>query len=274
VRSSRTGTSTPARRIGPLSSASPSRPLPSAERAWFESRLGADFSQVRVHTGGEAAMVAGALGAKAFAAGNDIAFGDGRYQPDTSSGRELLAHELAHVTQQQRSGGAAGHVEPRARSAAETVAHGGYVAPEVLGGAEPGLHCDPDDDKKNRKPEVPPLLQPGPQLQLQTLPPIDFLKQQSNFSAHAERLELRDVDDMAAAWQRNEALLKLLHLEQGINLGFKKFTRDDLLNIGLSLQVNDRLQRESPNIQDKFNKDWSNAGGGPTIILPLFERKF
>lgn len=61
---------------------------------------GHDFSGVRVHTDAKAAASARAIGALAYTAGNDIAFDTGRYAPDTSEGKNLLAHELTHVVQQ------------------------------------------------------------------------------------------------------------------------------------------------------------------------------
>jgi hypothetical protein len=62
---------------------------------------------VRIFTGLPAARTARALGARAFTVGHDIAFSHGQYAPDTSAGRALLAHELAHVAQQQAPGAAA-----------------------------------------------------------------------------------------------------------------------------------------------------------------------
>ena len=67
--------------------------------------LGSDFSAVRVHTDARADALTRSLRASAFTAGGDIFFRKGAYAPRTSSGRELLAHELTHVVQQ---GGAAG----------------------------------------------------------------------------------------------------------------------------------------------------------------------
>src|SRR6185503_10528059 len=80
--------------------ASGGAPLPEAARRQFEPRFGADFSDVRVHTGPEAAASARELNAHAYTFGSDIVFGDGAYNPDTGSGRRLLAHELTHVVQQ------------------------------------------------------------------------------------------------------------------------------------------------------------------------------
>ncbi|HJR75341.1 MAG TPA: DUF4157 domain-containing protein [Nitrospiraceae bacterium] len=79
------------------------RPLDPATRAFFEPRLGHDFSRVRVHTGGIAEQSARRLNAHAYTVGHDIVFGPGQYAPQTAAGRRLLAHELVHVAQQGES---------------------------------------------------------------------------------------------------------------------------------------------------------------------------
>ncbi len=75
-------------------------PLPASERSFFEPRMGADLSHVRVHTGGAAAKAAESVQAKAFTLGRDVVFGAGQFSPGTTAGRRLMAHELAHVAQQ------------------------------------------------------------------------------------------------------------------------------------------------------------------------------
>jgi hypothetical protein len=75
-------------------------PLPQETRRLMETRFGADFGGVRVHTGGEAGQANAALGAEAFTHRNHIYMGGGRYSPRTQSGQSLLAHELTHVVQQ------------------------------------------------------------------------------------------------------------------------------------------------------------------------------
>src|SRR5215831_15919331 len=75
------------------------KPLDLAARAFMESRLGHDFSDVRVHTGGNAETSARSIGAHAYTAGNHIVFGSG-FDSNTAAGRRLLAHELTHVVQQ------------------------------------------------------------------------------------------------------------------------------------------------------------------------------
>jgi outer membrane protein OmpA-like peptidoglycan-associated protein len=75
-------------------------PLPAFTREAMEEKLGADFSQVRVHTNSRANCISNALGAAAFTTGNDIYFNEDRYHPESKSGQALLAHELVHVAQQ------------------------------------------------------------------------------------------------------------------------------------------------------------------------------
>lgn len=75
-------------------------PLDPAMRASFEPDFGADFSGVRVHSDEKAARSARDLNARAFTVGSDVVFAEGEYQPHTSAGKHLLAHELAHVVQQ------------------------------------------------------------------------------------------------------------------------------------------------------------------------------
>ncbi len=77
------------------------QPLPPPARAFFEPRLGADFSAVRVHRDGRAAQLAQAVHARAFTVGRDVVFGSGEYAPDSEAGKRLMAHELAHVVQQR-----------------------------------------------------------------------------------------------------------------------------------------------------------------------------
>lgn len=73
-------------------------------RSFMETRLGHDFGDVRVHAGPAAARSADGLSANAYTVGSDIVFGADRFDPSSSAGRRLLAHELAHVVQQRRAG--------------------------------------------------------------------------------------------------------------------------------------------------------------------------
>ena len=79
------------------------RQMPDKTRAQMEQGIGADFRGVNIHTDEEAANMNRELGAQAFTHGQDIYFNDGKYNPDSSSGKRLLAHELTHVVQQGKS---------------------------------------------------------------------------------------------------------------------------------------------------------------------------
>ena len=80
---------------------SPGRALEMTTREFFEPRLGRDLGGVRVHTDDQAAASASAVGASAYTVGRDVVFGRNQYAPTSQSGRHLLAHELAHVAQQE-----------------------------------------------------------------------------------------------------------------------------------------------------------------------------
>ena len=82
----------------------PGRPLDAGARDFFEPRFGRDFGGVRVHADGRAAESAREFDAQAYTVGRDVVFDAGRYAPETPAGRQLLAHELAHVAQNESRG--------------------------------------------------------------------------------------------------------------------------------------------------------------------------
>jgi hypothetical protein len=75
-------------------------PLPDDTRGFMENRMGYDFGGVRVHTGGQSDSLNRSISAKAFTTGSDIFMKSNEYNPQSDSGKQLLAHELTHVVQQ------------------------------------------------------------------------------------------------------------------------------------------------------------------------------
>ncbi|WP_299222275.1 DUF4157 domain-containing protein [uncultured Aquimarina sp.] len=69
-------------------------------KSFMNKGIGADFSNVKIHTDSRAIQMNQSLGAKAFTNGNDVYFNKGQYNPKSSDGKHLLAHELTHVVQQ------------------------------------------------------------------------------------------------------------------------------------------------------------------------------
>jgi peptidoglycan hydrolase-like protein with peptidoglycan-binding domain len=74
--------------------------LPTRTLREMNSSFGADFSHVKIHNDHESADMNRQLNAQAFTHGKDIYFNQGKYNPESSSGKELLAHELTHTIQQ------------------------------------------------------------------------------------------------------------------------------------------------------------------------------
>jgi Domain of unknown function (DUF4157) len=79
---------------------SPGHPLDAVTRTVMEPHLNHNFSRVRVHTDTSAAASASAVNALAYTIGNNVVFGEGQYAPGTTAGKQLIAHELTHVVQQ------------------------------------------------------------------------------------------------------------------------------------------------------------------------------
>ncbi|RCJ20436.1 hypothetical protein A6S26_26275 [Nostoc sp. ATCC 43529] len=72
--------------------------LPEPVQQKMQMSLGTDFSDVRIHTDGQAEK----LGSQAFASGNNLHFAQGKYDPKSESGQALIGHELTHVVQQRQ----------------------------------------------------------------------------------------------------------------------------------------------------------------------------
>jgi len=80
------------------------QPLENRTRDNMENAFGTGFSDVRVHTDGNAANLSRKMDARAFTVGNHVAFGAGEHRPGSMMGDALIAHELAHVQQQKNAG--------------------------------------------------------------------------------------------------------------------------------------------------------------------------
>jgi hypothetical protein len=109
---------------------SPGASLDAASRRFYESHFDHDFSKVQIHTGVAAARSAEAIQARAFTFGEHIVFGAGE-EPEAKGSRRLLAHELAHVVQQEHGSApdarrdASESLEAEADCAASAIDHAG-----------------------------------------------------------------------------------------------------------------------------------------------------
>lgn len=124
------------------------QPLDGGTRAMMEPRFGCDLSGVRVHTGAQADESARAVGARAYAVGQDAVFAAGQYNPGSREGLRLLVHELSHTVQQTGGGGAGGGLS----SAAPAVAR------------EPTPQDAPKKDDPKKKPDPVTVTAPAEEL--------------------------------------------------------------------------------------------------------------
>jgi hypothetical protein len=119
--------------------------------------FGHDFSGVGIHHDADAASACREMGAQAFTVGNDVYFGEGKYEPGSTSGQELLGHELTHVVQQrggQASGAqaklAVGGSSDPAEHEADAMGAKAAAAPGA-GPAGPAGPADPAKPERTRK---------------------------------------------------------------------------------------------------------------------------
>jgi hypothetical protein len=124
------------------------QPLDGGTRALMEPRFRRDLSGVRVHTGARADESARAIGARAYAVGQDAVFAKGQYNPGSREGLRLLAHELSHTVQQTGGGGAGAGLS----SAAPAVAR------------DPTPQDAPKQDDPKKKPEPVTVTAPAEEL--------------------------------------------------------------------------------------------------------------
>lgn len=81
----------------------PGQALDGQSRQYMESHFGHNFDSVRIHTDNRAAQSAQDIQANAYTVGQNVVFADNQFQPNTASGKQLLAHELSHVIQQNNA---------------------------------------------------------------------------------------------------------------------------------------------------------------------------
>jgi hypothetical protein len=201
----------------------------------MESRFGQDFSEVRVHTDAKAAESARALNALAHTVGHDIVFESNEYKPETQEGRQLLAHELAHVVQQNRAGqqrsGIMNQFVDAFESDANQVSAGvsaGHSVQPLATGAPPAVQRQ----ARSQRRKVPDILQPPPKRKKFT----DSKKEAS----HLRVALLRGRKDVA-----EEAM--------------KRFLAFELHQISAVIQAWDSLIYEDflPFVIDKLGESWA-----------------
>jgi hypothetical protein len=186
-------------------------PLDRESMAPLERHFGADLSEVRVHTDAEAAESANRLDALAYTHGREIYFAPGMYAPGSSSGRKLLAHEVAHVVQQSAE---------RAPAIAGKSARGAKIAPAddaLEGEAERhaqqfagGAGATMTDEEERKKWEMPQIQRSSVIIQRQRASPQG--QSSASFDATAQSIIHGAQDNSRPAWIRGVAAVwRIIH---------------------------------------------------------------
>lgn len=136
-------------------------PLQPYLRKDMEQRFGYDFSKVRLHTDDAAARSARDISANAYTSGKDVVFGAGKFSPERPEGRRLLAHELAHVVQQNGAGYAGSSVSGQAL--VQRDASFPPISPDVAASWGMPSAAPPAKDAGNAHSAPPEHLRPKPQ---------------------------------------------------------------------------------------------------------------
>jgi hypothetical protein len=137
--------------------------LDPAAREDLGASMGHDFSDVRVHTDTEADSLNKSVKAEAFTTGRDVFFREGKYDPASSAGRKLLAHELTHVVQQRDAPPAAELTvsdpgDASERQASAVADHVASPAPAAVARQE----APPEEDKEEEAAASPVARQEAP----------------------------------------------------------------------------------------------------------------
>jgi hypothetical protein len=174
-------------------------PLNGSLKNEMEGRLGADFSDVKVHTDSKASESARAVQANAYTVGSDVVVRQDRWSPETDDGKKTIAHELTHVVQ-QRNGPVAGTStgtgisvsdpgDPYER-AAEATANSVMAKPATAApAASAQLHADDDVQRLVAQREAAPEEEEETQMQREAAPEEEEETQMQRQSAAPEEEE-------------------------------------------------------------------------------------
>jgi len=220
------------------------RSLDTGIQRQMESAFGTNFSGVRVHTDSTADALNQSLSARAFTTGQDIFFRQGEYNPGSSSGKELLAHELTHVVQQTgtvRGKLAIGEAGDRYEQEADK------VASEVLQRLDAPAAVQRQEaieEELQAKPEITALQrQEEPDEELQAKPSISALQRQEEaknpnqtglpdeLKAGVENLSGYSLDDVRVHYNSSKpAQLQALAYTQGTEIHVASGQEEHLLH--------------------------------------------
>jgi len=165
-------------------------PLEGTVQKEVSEAMDRDFSGVQVHTSPESDALSHQIGARAFTSGQDVFFREGAYDPHTSAGQELIAHELTHVVQQS-TGVVGGTGQMRVNAPGDVFEHqADAVAKTVTGaGAEVQAQVEPEEEEEEVQAQVEP--EEEEEVQAQVEPEEEELQMQED-----EELQMQEDEEL------------------------------------------------------------------------------
>lgn len=238
------------------------QPLGIQDKEKMEDAMGSDFSEVRIHNDKNAALLSQSFGARAFTYKNHIYFNEGEYQPNSTEGKHLLAHELTHVVQQ---GSAKNNAVPTIQkqeverpsvvTSAPVLNQAGSLATGLGAGFVIGWAFDALRDSINSMPIVPVERQDIESFFAQVssgrrLRPMDILR--TRLGSHVRNYRTHRAQIQFIVMERARSIDSNLNVAQridAINAFFNEFqtyhneTLESSFNIDLALTLRSHLQR-------------------------------
>lgn len=278
------------------------KPLDHVTRSKMESKFGYDFKHVRVHVDSQADKSAQAVNARAFTIGNNIVFATEQFDPSSGKGRKLLAHELAHVVQQNGQN-TNEHInvtslamemnrpqEAEAREASHAVENGSAVQPLSTGNGISIQREEAEEEKakpENRSSEnlsLPPsLLKLLPESRLRIDPEIEAQMRAIRFSQEFLRPErispsLFNIDPalllqtqsppfLEGSDEESESKEPLVPPGKGPEKPRPGTTGDILKALGKTPAVDKALAKLRSNAKTEIQQNWRQLSTGEKTLI-------
>lgn len=197
----------------------------------MEPRFGHDFAKVRVHADAKAAESARLVDALAYTAGNQIVLGEGQSSPQSTSTKRVLAHERAHVVQQEGASApsfrplAVSPADSQAEREAERAADAVFAESRPLvspGSAGPAIHRQPRSPTPPRRMIRANRFLEGEKVQLRRLGrgELNELIDQIIADGAFHRVREETIDGVVYVWEVKTEIVELSEQEQSQGASF------------------------------------------------------
>ena len=235
------------------------RPLERGVAQQMGGALGADFGGVQVHADAASDKLNRSLNAEAFTLGNDLFFRSGAYNPGSSGGRQLLAHELTHVVQQ---GGAPPQVQTKRLTVGpandQYEAEANRVASGVQAGTIQAHHAGEEELQRSVAPfliqrheKIDPIEKEGQEAE-------DEVQDSREASAAPEQTtsSTKDKKKKGGASGLSFKTLDTAYAQKAIEKKFGKVKKNVITGDVVVIATRDELYAKQDEVEKRSNPDW------------------